>query len=54
VVPEVHDELLGVADVQRNVVVLAPSCQLGHLVSVLRFVVIAYQADNCGVCCLHT
>jgi len=50
VFPEVHDELLGFADIQCKAVVLAPSHQLGYLVSVLRFIVVAYQANSSGVC----
>jgi len=42
VVPEVHDELLGLADIQYKV---------GVLIQALCFVVIAYQATNCGVIC---
>jgi len=51
VVPEVHNELLGLAHIQYKTVVVAPSRQLGYLVSVLSFIAVAYQADNCGVIC---
>jgi len=47
--PEVHDELLGLADIP--IFVFAPSRQLGYLVFVFRSVVIAHQVDNCGVIC---
>jgi len=39
VVPEIHDELLGLADIECKAVVLAPLCQLGYLISVLCFLV---------------
>lgn len=53
VVPEVHDELIDLADIQCKAVFLAPSREQGQLISVLHFVVIAYQTNNCGVVCLY-
>jgi len=54
VVPEVHDELLGLADIQNKRLLFLHHCVSWatsslYLLSVL--VVVAYQADNCGVIC---
>lgn len=49
--PEVHDELLSLAGIQCEAVVLAPTCQLDYLISVLRLIVIVYQSDDSGVVC---
>lgn len=48
-VPEVYNEILGLANIQCKAVVLALSHQLGYLISVLCFVRVAYQAVNSGV-----
>lgn len=52
VVSEVHNDFLGLTAIQCKVVVLTPSCQLGYLISVLNFIVVSYETDNC--CSLQT
>lgn len=50
-VTEVHNELLSLTGVYCKTVFFAPLHQLVYLIFVLRLVVVAYQANNCGVIC---
>ena len=44
--PVVHNQLLSFAEVELEVVVLAPRCQGSHLLSVRRLVAVGDQADD--------
>ena len=44
--PLVHNQLINFAEVELEVVVLAPRCQGSHLLSVRRLVAVGDQADD--------
>ncbi len=44
--PEVHDQLLSFAHVQRETVVLAPWCKSLHLIQVCGLVIVVDEAQN--------
>ncbi|KAI4901983.1 hypothetical protein NFI96_029748, partial [Prochilodus magdalenae] len=49
--PEVHYQLLGLADIEREVILPAPVCQEADFLSVGLLVVVGDQAHNCSVIC---
>ncbi len=47
--PEIHHQLLGLVDVEGEVVLLTPFSQVTHLLSVGRLIVVGDQAYHCCV-----
>jgi len=47
--PEVHDHLLSLADVEREVVSPAPCCQVPDLLSVGGLIIVADETQDGGV-----
>ena len=47
--PVVHDQLLCLADIVGEVVVLSPHCQVSDLLSIGSFIAVGDQANNCRV-----
>ncbi len=47
--PEIHHQLLGLVDVEGEVVLLTPFSQGSHLLSVCHLIVVSDQAYHCCV-----